>query len=122
VDDGVRRTILRAGPYFALERWTAGTQAPLRHIFSTARILTNAGAPVAVTSGPWTGTLDRARTLLLPAALGEIRIEGPADVLLGYVPDLDEDIRGPLPTAGHAPAAIAGLGEVPPQPPAASPS
>jgi mannose-6-phosphate isomerase len=52
VDHGVRRTILCAGPYFALERWTAGTRAPLRHTFCTARILTNAGAPVTVTSGP----------------------------------------------------------------------
>ncbi|MDT0389453.1 type I phosphomannose isomerase catalytic subunit [Streptomyces dubilierae] len=122
VDDGVRRTILCAGPHFALERWTAGTQAPLRHTYPTARILTNAGAPVTVTSGPWTGTLDRARTLLLPAALGDLRIEGPADILLGYVPDLDGDIRAPLLRAGYAPAAIAALGEVPAQPSAASPS
>ncbi|MET9762596.1 hypothetical protein ABZ016_26680, partial [Streptomyces sp. NPDC006372] len=53
----------------------------------------------------------RARTLLLPAALGEIHIQGPADVLIGYVPDLDRDIRAPLLAAGHGPAAIAALGE-----------
>ncbi|MFF5983271.1 type I phosphomannose isomerase catalytic subunit [Streptomyces olindensis] len=111
VDDGVRRTILCAGPYFALERWTAGTTAPLACTFSTARILTNAGAPVTVTCGPWTGRLDRARTLLLPAALGEVRVQGPADLLIGYVPYLDRDIRAPLLAAGHGPAAIAALGE-----------
>ncbi|SOR78432.1 MULTISPECIES: type I phosphomannose isomerase catalytic subunit [Streptomyces] len=86
-DGGVVRTVLCTSPYFALERWTAGTTAPLVHAFSTAQILTNAGAPVTVTSGPWTGRLDRARTLLLPAALGEVRVQGPADVLIGYVPD-----------------------------------
>lgn len=84
--DGLERTVLCAGPYFALERRTAAATAPLVHTFSTARILTNAGAPVTVTSGGWTGRLDRARTLLLPAVLGEVRIQGPADVLIGYVP------------------------------------
>ncbi|WP_345663696.1 type I phosphomannose isomerase catalytic subunit [Streptomyces venetus] len=108
-DDGAVRTVLCAGPYFALERWTSG--ATLRHSFSTVRILTNAGAPVTVTSGDRTVRLDRARTLLLPAALGEIHVQGPADVLIGYVPDLDRDIRAPLLAAGHGPAAIAALGE-----------
>ncbi|MGW0609395.1 type I phosphomannose isomerase catalytic subunit [Streptomyces sp. NPDC002788] len=110
-DDGPERTVLCAGPHFALERRTSGAATPLVHRFSTARILTNAGAPVSVTAGPWTGRLDRARTLLLPAALGEVRIQGPADVLIGYVPDLDRDIRAPLLAAGHGPAAIAALGE-----------
>ncbi|MDN0199812.1 type I phosphomannose isomerase catalytic subunit [Streptomyces sp. S.PNR 29] len=111
VDDGVERTVLCAGPYFALERWTAGTAAPLVHTFSTALILSNAGAPVTVTSGGWSGRLDRARTLLLPAVLGDLRIQGPADVLIGYVPDLEHDVRAPLLAAGHGPAAIAALGE-----------
>jgi mannose-6-phosphate isomerase len=111
LDDGVARTVLCAGPHFALERWTAGTGTPLVHTFSTARIVTNAGSPVTVTSGSWTGPLDRARTLLLPAALGEVRVQGPADVLIGYVPDLHRDIRAPLLAAGHGPAAVAALGE-----------
>jgi len=46
VDDGVQRTFLTAGPYFALERWTAGTAAPLRHRYDTAVVLSNVGAPV----------------------------------------------------------------------------
>ncbi|WP_346345632.1 type I phosphomannose isomerase catalytic subunit [Streptomyces sp. SID5643] len=109
--DGIVRTVLCAGPHFALERWTAGPATPLSYRFSTVRILTNAGAPVTVTAGPWTGPLDRARTLLLPAALGEVRVQGPADLLIGYVPDLEHDIRGPLLAAGHGPAAVAALGE-----------
>ncbi|MFD8233850.1 type I phosphomannose isomerase catalytic subunit [Streptomyces sp. NPDC059696] len=109
--DGVVRTVLCAGPHFALERWSAGTTTPLSYRFSTVRILTNAGAPVTVTSGSWTGRLDRARTLLLPAALGEVHVQGPADVLIGYVPDLEHDIRAPLLAAGHGPAAVAALGE-----------
>ncbi|MEV6115309.1 type I phosphomannose isomerase catalytic subunit [Streptomyces sp. NPDC052109] len=109
--DSVVCTVLCAGPYFALERWTAGAGAPLTRSFSTAQILSNVGAPVAVAAGGWTGRLDRARTLLLPAALGEVRVDGPADVLFGYVPDLEADVRAPLTAAGHGAAAIAALGE-----------
>ncbi|GAA2237075.1 type I phosphomannose isomerase catalytic subunit [Streptomyces nogalater] len=110
VDDGVERTVLCAGPYFALERWRAGTAAPLVHEFSTAMVLSNAGAPVTVTTPGGRERLGRAESLLLPAALGRLRIEGPADVLLGYVPDLPTDIRAPLLAAGHGPAAITALG------------
>ncbi|MFG2352093.1 type I phosphomannose isomerase catalytic subunit [Streptomyces sp. NPDC048521] len=113
VEDTVVRTVLCAGPYFALERWTAGRTAQVRRAFSTAHILSNAGAPVTVTSGGWTGRLDRARTLLLPAALGAVRVDGPADVLFGYLPDLEADVRAPLAAAGHGPAAIAALGAGP---------
>ncbi|MGV9759047.1 class I mannose-6-phosphate isomerase [Streptomyces tricolor] len=111
VADSVVRTVLCAGPYFALERWTAGRSARIARTFATVQVLSNAGAPVTVTSGDWTGRLDRARTLLLPAALGEVRVAGPADVLFGYVPDLEADIRAPLTAAGHGPAALAALGE-----------
>ena len=54
---------------------------------------------------------DVARTVLLPAAMGSVDIEGPADVLAGYRPDLKTDIRVPLHAAGHSSAAIAALGE-----------
>ncbi len=92
--DGVVRTVLCASPRFALERWSAGQASPLSYRFSTVRILTNVGAPVTVTAGSWTGPLGRAHTLL-PAVLGEVRIQGPADVLIGYVPELEHDIRAP---------------------------
>ncbi|WP_330341591.1 class I mannose-6-phosphate isomerase [Streptomyces sp. NBC_00557] len=122
VDDGVERTVLCAGPFFALERWRAGTAAPLAHRFTTALVLSNAGAPVTVATPGWSGELGRARTLLLPAALGSLRIEGPADVLLGYLPDLERDIRAPLLAAGHGPGAIAALGDaLGPRPPADAP-
>ena len=55
--------------------------------------------------------LARAESLLLPAALSRLHIEGPADALLGYLPDLDTDIRTPLLAAGHGVDAIDALGE-----------
>jgi hypothetical protein len=36
---------------------------------------------------------------------------GPADVLLGFPPDLSRDVIGPLSAAGYPPALIAALGE-----------
>jgi mannose-6-phosphate isomerase len=48
---------------------------------------------------------------LLPAALGALTIEGPADLLIGYLPDLDHDIREPLRDAGYSAAVIARLGD-----------
>lgn len=110
VDDSVERTVLAAGPHFALERWRAGAAAPLVREFPTAQVLSNAGAPVTVETSGWSGLLGHARSLLLPAALGRVRIQGPADVLFGYLPDLERDIRAPLLAAGHGAAAVAALG------------
>ncbi|MER7471360.1 class I mannose-6-phosphate isomerase [Micromonospora sp. NPDC000018] len=111
VDDAVDRVFLCAGPYFALERWRAGGVAPIQHSFSTAQILSNVGGPVRVHVGGWSQTLERTATLLLPAACGSVQIDGPADVLFGYLPDLDVDVFQPLLAAGYRPQAIASLGE-----------
>jgi mannose-6-phosphate isomerase class I len=111
VADGVQRVFCCAGPYFALERWQVGTVTPLRHRFSTAQILANVGAPVDVTVRGQITRLGRAESLLLPAALGEVEISGPADVVFGYLPDLDRDVRQPLTAAGYSPQVISTLGE-----------
>lgn len=112
VGDGVDRVFCCAGPYFALERWRAGTAEPLWRSFSTAQILTNVGAPVEVSAHGRSHVLGRARTLLLPAVMGEVEIPGPADVLFGYLPDLDIDVREPLAAAGYSSELISALGEV----------
>lgn len=109
------RVFCCAGPHFALERWRVGATRPLRHDFETALILSNAGEPVIVTSGGWTGVLRRAETLLLPAVLGSVEVTGPGDVLAGYLPDLEADVIQPLTQAGYAPGLIATLGEVYPR-------
>ena len=110
-EDGVDRAFCCAGPCFALERWGAASGAAIRYRFDHATILSNVGAPVTLRAGTWAGRLGRAESRLLPAALGEITIEGPADVLLGYLPDLERDVRAPLAAAGHGPGLIASLGE-----------
>ena len=109
--DGMSRQVCCAGPYFALERWGVARGAVFSHNFGHAIILSNAGAPATVRSDSWSGQLGRAESLLLPAALGTVEIEGPADLLAGYLPDLEQDIRRPLLAAGYAPHLIAALGE-----------
>lgn len=111
VAEGVERAFCCAGPHFALERWGAAAGAAVRRRFEVATILSNLGAPAVLRAGSWAGRLDRAQTRLLPAGLGEITVEGPADVLFGYLPDLERDVRAPLVAAGYGPEVIAGLGE-----------
>lgn len=74
-------------------------------------ILSNVGAPVSVDTGDSSQWLRWAETLLLPAALGRVEIRGPADVLIGYLPDLERDVREPLTRAGYGPEVTAALGE-----------
>ncbi|MGC4935292.1 class I mannose-6-phosphate isomerase [Gordonia sp. DT30] len=110
--EAVGRVFLCAGPYFALERWRVGTSGPLLRAFATAQILTNLGSPITVRSGRRSEELGRAQTLLLPAVCGEVEIRGPADVLFGYLPDLDRDVVGPLADAGYPSHLIETLGVV----------
>ena len=46
----------------------------------------------------------------LPAVLDKIEIEGPAGVLLGWLPDLERDIREPFADAGYDTELVARLG------------
>jgi mannose-6-phosphate isomerase len=107
------RLICTASPFYALERWRVGNIAPAQHSFETAIIVSNVGAPVSVSSGDWTGTLDRAESILLPATLGSMELTGPADVLVGYLPDIEKDIVAPLVEAGYSREIIATLGDIP---------
>ena len=111
VEEGVDRQFCAAGPFFALERWRAASGAAIRHGFDRAATLSNVGGPATVRAGRWAQRLGRAASLLLPAVLGEVRIEGPADALIGYLPDLERDVRGPLAEAGYADPVVAALGE-----------
>jgi hypothetical protein len=85
--------------------------AVIRYAFDHAVILSNVAAPLTLRAGTWSEQLGRAESRLLPAALGAIEVEGPADILLGWLPDLERDIRAPLAAAGYDAELIAGLGE-----------
>ncbi|MGE5580974.1 MAG: type I phosphomannose isomerase catalytic subunit [Bacillota bacterium] len=53
-----------------------------------------------------TVALKRGESVLIPAALGEYSLEGNFSALRGYIPDLEENIFGPLRKAGFADAEI----------------
>ena len=59
--------------------------------------------------------LGRAESVLLPAAIGDVRVSpsgAEADLIACYLPDLERDVVGPLRSAGHSEEAIPALGEV----------
>ena len=43
--------------------------------------------------------------------LGRVQIQGQVDVLIGYLPDLERDVREPLAAAGYAPEVTVALGD-----------
>jgi len=88
-----------AGPYFALERVTV--KAPYQRTLTGALIVSNIGQPTEVRYPGGVASLGKAESLLLPAALGQVMLEA-GEVLLGYLPDLERDVRAPLRAASYS--------------------
>ena len=104
-----------AGPYFALERWSLrGSHIEPAHP-DRCLTLSCVGDPVKISYSGGTFTLERAKSCVVPAALGEFTIEpaGVSDLIVCYVPDLAEDIVAPLTAAGYSAQQISALGVVP---------
>jgi mannose-6-phosphate isomerase len=93
-----------AGPYFALERLTL--KAPYQRSFDGALIISNIGEPTQVRYADGVENLGKAETLLLPAALGQVEISA-GEVLIGYLPDVERDVKTPLRAAGYSEEEIA---------------
>jgi mannose-6-phosphate isomerase len=115
-DDANRRLMCCAGPHFALERWTlseAHSEPSHPRRFLT---LSNVGAgTVELEYAGASETLGSAESCILPAAIGEVRVDsrtGEATLVACYVPDLERDVVGPLREAGYSDDEIRALGEV----------
>lgn len=110
------RTLLAAGPYFALERFTLNGE--MNYKFERARIVTNLGAPLTIISNQAHYILHAGQTCLLPAGLKSIDfhcdLHAPrsGDFLISYVPDLQSDVIRPLQQAGFCHDEILALGEI----------
>jgi mannose-6-phosphate isomerase len=115
VRDGANRRVFGcAGPHFALERW-ALTEPRMESAHPRrCATLSNPGDPVTLDWAGGTEELGRGESCVLPAAIGEVRItpRDEGDLIVCYVPDLQQDIVAPLRAAGYADAEIAALGEV----------
>ena len=106
---GVERRFCCAGPFFALERVLIDT-AYTRPI-DRATLVSNLGAPLTLHANGEEVTLARSESVLLPAALGEARLEGRAEVLMSYVPDL-QALRRLLEDAGATADELGRLGDI----------
>lgn len=109
-EKGLTRLFCCAGPCFALERWRFSQ--PQRFSFGSARIVSNLGEPLRVEANGVSVTLGRAESLLLPAALDEVRLHEAGELLIGYVPDLAREVVAPLRQAGYSDEEIARLGDI----------
>ena len=112
--DGANRyTLGCAGPHFALEHWTLTE----RHVEPPhprrCLTLSNLGDGVEIAYAGGTERLERGESCLLPAAIGEVRIEPtrPTELIVCYVPDLERDVVARLRAAGYTDREIATLGE-----------
>jgi mannose-6-phosphate isomerase len=108
-----RRTLLAAGPFFAVELVEGAAPVPLaraRRALQTVTVLD--GAVTLTHAGADTATIHRGQSAVLPAALREARAvpDGPARFLFAYLPDLRADVIAPLQARDYTPAQIAGLG------------
>jgi mannose-6-phosphate isomerase len=113
-DGATRRILCCAGPYFALERWTL--TAPFTEPAHPEHCLTlsNVGYQVNIEYEGGVQKLGRAESCILPAAIGEVRVEpeGEASLIACYVPDLERDVVAPLREAGYSDGEIRALGEI----------
>jgi len=85
-EDGVRRLVCCDGPSVGLQRWRSAGRVTLAHRFRSVQVLSNLGDPVRVRTSTWDGVLGRARSLVLPAALGRVHLQGTLDLLIGHLP------------------------------------
>jgi mannose-6-phosphate isomerase len=109
-----RRVLCAAGPYFALERWTLTDPYTEPSHPRRCLTLTNVGDVARIEHAGGTGTLGRAESCILPAAIGEVSVvpEGETSLIVCYVPDLEEDVVAPSRAAGYSDEQIRALGEV----------
>lgn len=103
-----------AGPHFALERWSLRESHTEPAHPDRCLTISSVGDPIEIHYEGGVLALGRARSCVIPAALGEFRIEtaGLADLIVCYVPDLDEDVIAPLKAVGYSEGEIGALGEV----------
>ncbi len=91
------RDILVACRHFALERWLVHGRQMVQEIRDAFRVMTVLDGEVVIGNT----RIKQGATAVLPADLPEQAVEGDGVLLVGYIPDLEHDIRRPLLAAGH---------------------
>ncbi len=103
-----------AGPYFALECWSLVEPYTEPAHPCRCTTLTNVGDRVHIEYAGGTELLERGESCILPAAIGEVNLipTREANLVVCYVPDLQQDVVEPLRSAGYTDEQIRTLGEV----------
>ena len=108
---------LVACPYFALVKWSGFCDAAGAVRLSAGgrfRVVTALAGEVALRDASGAEIrLGLGDTVLVPASHDGVEVvpgAGGAELLVSFVPDLEQDIRAPLRAAGHSEAAIRALG------------
>jgi mannose-6-phosphate isomerase len=100
------RDVLVACRHFALERVRVNGRFDLPSFPAAFRVLTVLDGDMTVAGVQ----VRRGATAVLPADLPEQTLAGRGSFLLGYIPDLEHDVRRPLLEAGHSIDAIRRIG------------
>lgn len=111
-DEPVRREVLVATRYFALERmaFPADTVAEVADVASPQVFTVIAGTAMLRSPG-WSSPLAKGETVAVPVDTGlRIEAESGTVVLRGWVPDLEREIVAPARAAGASDEAIRALG------------
>ena len=104
------RTILAACRYFLLERWSVqGSARRARPAGQTFHVLSCTQGEARVSGGSATAEVKVGQTVVLPARIDAVTIEGTATFLASCVPDLEHDVVAPLLARGYDAEAIAQL-------------
>jgi len=112
--NGNKYSVGSAGPYFVLERWTLSQPHKEPAHEDRCMTISNLGVAVEIRYTQGSERLERGQSCVIPAAMGDFQIvpSKKSDLVVCYVPDLDNDIRKPLRDAGHSEENIRLLGEV----------
>ncbi len=107
-----QRTFAFACAHFALERLDLVAPAVLDCDGQRFFVLSQIDGSSTLLWGSYRESLRPGNSCLLPASIGQVRIEpaGTCSLLKAYVPDLARNIIAPLRAAGIADSQIAGLG------------
>lgn len=104
------RTVLTACRYFLLERWSVqGSARRERPAGQTFHVLSCIQGQARVSGGSAMVEVRAGQTVVLPARVDEVTIEGTATFLASSVPDLARDVVAPLLARGYDAEAIAQL-------------
>jgi mannose-6-phosphate isomerase len=109
------RALLCASPHFAVELLDLEGPADLARVRRAMRaVVVLRGHVTLRDEGPEAAHLSAGQSAVVPASLDSAiaEPEGPAQILLAYLPDLRADVVDPLRAQGYADAEIAQLGDV----------